>query len=368
MMPLFLERTGLVTSLGHGVRESAAAARAGIVRPDTLDGIVGFDPEEMQVPIPCHPVRHLTEGFEQTGRWLQLASAALRDCLRAPGEAGDRPVPPVNDKTAFVLVLPTIDVERYGWPEEHVPAILGSSFLEPLRTLTGLPLPCETDWVFQGSGGTALALEKAAELIQSGRWERAILLAVDSWLDTTSLMALEQAGRLKGPEAPAGLMPGEAAACVCVTAKADGALPSITASRHSSTNFTPLAEEADIVPTAQRLGAALGAQMAPSIDGSSVIRAYSDVNGEEWRSHVHGMALVKANETSDVDRLSTVFPAASFGDIGAAHSLVSVCLFEQEAARGYGSGGSGLVLSAGEDGTVSSISLAQGPPSAAETQ
>lgn len=365
MMQLFIERTGLVTSLGHGVRESAAAARAGIVRPDNLDGVAGFDPEEMEVPIPCHPVRYLTEGFEQTGRWLQLASAALRDCLRGSGDPaeGGRSVPEVNEKTALVLVLPTIDVERYGWPEEQVPAILDSSFLEPLRALTGLPLPCEADWVFQGSGGTALGLQKAVELIQSGRWDRAMLLAVDSWLDTTSLMSLEQAGRLKGPETPVGMMPGEAAACVCVAPKAGGALASITAFHHSSTGITPLADEADIVPSAQRLGTTLGAQMAPSIDAASVTRAYSDVNGEEWRSHVHGMALVKANETSEVDLLSTVFPAASFGDIGVVHALASVCLFEQAASRGYGSRGPGLVLSAGEDGTVSSISLAQASPS-----
>ncbi len=360
MTQLFIERTGLVTSLGHGVRESAAAARAGIVRPDTIDGIAGFDPEEMQVPLPCHPVRNLTDGFEQTGRWLQLALAAVGDCLRA---SEDGPAPDARAKTALVLVLPTIDVDRFGWPEDQVPAIVQSSLVEPLRALTDLPLPCEPEWVFQGSGGTALALAKADELTRSGKIERVLVLAVDSWLDTTSLMVLEQAERLKGPESPAGLMPGEAAACVCVSGQSGEGLPSITGFHHASTGFLPLESESDVVPTAQRLGTALGSQMAPSIDPESITQMYSDVNGEEWRSHTHGTALVKANETADMDRVTTVFPAASFGDIGAVHALASVCLFEQEVARGYGSGGAGLVLAAGEDGTVSSISLGRAPSS-----
>lgn len=352
-MDLTIQRTGLVTSLGHGVEASAAAARAGILRPTPIEGVMAFDEDEMEVPVAGHAVRDLTDGFEQTGRWLQLAHAAVQDLLRE-GELE----PPDHDswsRTALLPVLPEPNADRFGWADSLAAEIIEAGFVRRLEQLTGIAWAFEPDWLSFGATGLARSLEAGAELLESKKVDRLIVLAVDSWLDTPSLMHLGEAGRIKGGEASFGMMPGEAAACALLSTTASGRAR-VSSARVETTDVPALDEREDQVPAAQAQGQALGRLVAESVSGPAPADHLSvDINGEEWRAHVWGMAKVAARDHVDLDACIETYPCASFGDVGAVTALAGLCLFERSLERGYATGDRCIVASADENGHVATV-------------
>src|SRR5262252_9886938 len=90
MSALAITALGAVTSVGIDAVTTCASIRAGLSRPEALDGAIVLDLEDYQeVPVTGHQVGTLTRGFSNVGRWLQLAPVALRDlCV-----SGSLPLP-----------------------------------------------------------------------------------------------------------------------------------------------------------------------------------------------------------------------------------------------------------------------------------
>ena len=354
---LTIQSTGLVTSLGHGVVESAAAARAGIVRAAPIEGLVAVDGDGEEVAVNGHAVRDLTEGTERDARWLQLAEAALRDLFREQAPVRKDELDPA--RTALMLVLPELLPERFGVSEEARADLVKTTFVEPLAERSGLQFAFDGAWISYGHSGVARALRVGKELLAAGKHDRLLILAVDSLLDAQSLAFLGAAGRIKGGNVAVGTMPGEAAACVLVGS--DGASGvTVGAVFHEDDVAPPLAERVEPIPAAMEQGKSLGRLLAQALEPTPGASVSVDMNGEVWRSHVWGNAKMTASETADLSETVDVFPCVSFGDIGAVTALAAVCLYEQSVARGYARGDGHVIACAGEDGSVATIGLRSG--------
>jgi 3-oxoacyl-[acyl-carrier-protein] synthase-1 len=358
---------GLVSCVGHDVITACAAQRAGLVRRAPVPDLVSIDEddEELEAPVMGAPVTPLTDGFIQTGRWIQLALACLEDLQRTAGA-------PEGDAafwrdTALLWVVPPIDQERFGWPDEEVPGILEQSCGDLLRALTGLELKAPADAFFPlGQTGAAAALARATELLVRREAERVAILSTDSWLDPQSAGALASQGRLRTPEVPVGLCPGEAAAAILLESRealrrreaSAAAVVLGTAGRPAPRALDeedPAASRTAMVPaTGRRLAEAVREVLRGQPFSGDLIL---DLNGEEWRAHVWGHALTHLARELDLDRCRQVIPAVSWGDIGAASGPAGMCIAARAFSRGYAGGERALVCSVSDACDVSAILL-----------
>lgn len=370
---LSLSGLGLTTSCGLGVVGSCAAARAGLSRPailggTPLDGVAG------------HPVSSFSDGFYQRGAWIRLALGACSDLWDRGGFTSGREPPP-----RLILLTPEPDASRSPWAEDLDRAEFELSIAHRFQLhLEPVAPSIRTRAEALGSTGLAQSL---------GAWAEAdgvtILAAADSLVDPDSLEWLAGHGRLKTPDSPAGLMPGEAGAALLlesehsarlrkaevlghVEAVAVGAAPPAPPpARKEGPDAAGADGEAEELPPPMPDGAPLGRALAdavrqvlPQAAGGArwVGDLYLDLNGEEWKAQGWGHALVHLSRHLDLEACRTFLPAESLGETGAASAPIGVALalynFAQDGTRGA------LVLSMADDGQVSAIRLsAPRPPS-----
>jgi 3-oxoacyl-[acyl-carrier-protein] synthase-1 len=362
---------GMVTPLGHGVITSAAAARAGLSRAGTLPGVTiegSMDDEDHVVASASgHRISPLTDGFLQTGVWLRIGVEVLRDAV----VYGTLPPPTDTSfwrRTALFAVVPDVTSERLGWPDDDEVGIgIGRVYAEPLCSLAGVDLAFAPAQVAVGHAGWAAAVCAARGAL--GRVaDRAIVLGVDSYVDTLSLTVLGAAERLKSPDSPTGMLPGEAGGCFLLERSADRggrAEASLLSAHHAPSRLPPPAEDEDPTAFIAAVGRELGAAAATALAEAGVPAGFAgdvflDLNGEEWRARVWATALLQLRGHLDLDRCNTVLPCASFGEIGAASGPVAVGLAVRAFARGYARDDKALVLSTSENGDVAAAVVTRG--------
>lgn len=361
---------GLTTSIGHDVVTACAAHRTGAMRFAPLKGVTAYDPEELEAPVIGAPVKGITDGFIQTGRWLAMARASLADLVRygqLPGPAEDRAF---WSGTALLWALPIIRHERFLWPETEVLELLEGSCGELLAKLAGVQtrrLPAAQAYACEGEVSLAVALQRLERMAASGQLERAVVIAVDSWLDKLSLGALARGQRLKTPERSSGLIPGESAACVLLetpsSAARRGRAPQaevlgVRSARAPAQSGPEEARPGSAAGVGRRVAEAIAAvladaQLRPPFDGDLLI----DLNGEAWRAESWGYALVALRAWGWLGQTREVLPAKSLGDVGSATAGVCVCLAVRAFARGYAGGGRSVVVSVSDRGDASAILL-----------
>ncbi len=358
-LQLALTGAGLVTSVGRG-RPALAAVRAGLSRPCAL-AFAALDEEGLdEEAVTGHPVTGLTEGFSPLGRWFQLGRAAFVDLFQGLG------VPSLSDRpfwstTLLVGALPETNTTRFenedGQPDASREVLLG-----PLQRALGIDLPDRAvGCVCHGHTSAAEALQAAGAAIAAGHAKRALLLAVDSYLDDFTLQWLASEDRLKTPEGPTGLSPGEAAACFLLEplpearrrkAPVLAVVGPVVVATASSSGRTVEGGRA----LAGCIRAAWSAGATSRFDGPLV----SDLNGESWRAEQWGMSL-----TYLADLLGPIglhLPATSLGDTGASSGLVGIALAAHLMSRRQDSPGRAMVVSSSDNGTVSCTSVERGNP------
>ncbi len=208
--PLVITGLGMVSSLGRDVVSSCAALRCNMDRVSPVDGEMVWDPRsEEDYPLSGHQVSGLTEGYQGIGRWIRLGRKALLDLLDYADLAADDAA---WRRAGFVLCTAEVDEERFMLDRSDVEAAA-----HRLLKAVGLTVePANVLTVSDGHRAAIAGLAEARKQIQARRWDRAVVLAVNSLLDESSLRWLREADRLKTPEYPVGLVPGEAASCVLV--------------------------------------------------------------------------------------------------------------------------------------------------------
>ena len=360
-MNLRVDALGMVTALGHDAATSCAAIRAGLTRAAPVAEAEVLDPDaQVMVPVIGHAVWGLTEGKAALARWLTLGRHAVAD-VRRSGR-----LPAASDaafwaRTAFVIVSPVLDDDRFVFAPECHAASIETTFIAPLLRQLGLPF--ESRHVYhlpEGRTGAARAVVGAEQLLSNGTVDAVLVLAMDSYLDGHSLMWLTESERLKAPDQPAGLMPGEAAAAVLLTRDAGAtAGPPIARIRAAAVD----SEDGDYVSGERHHGRALARALTTALTtcGRStpvVTDLYGDLNGEAWRAYEFGAALSQI----PADLLQAgpfVAPAVSIGETGAASTLASIAIAARALERGYATAETALVTAMADAGQVAALVVAR---------
>lgn len=348
MSRLALTGMGLASSLG-GVITAAAAFRAGIVRASERESVSVDLPDGSEAPVYVHAARPVMEGFEHHGLWLRLAGLALAD-LRANLERDGRAWATCWSDTALVVVLPTIDAERFGVTDPAPYEDCVRWFVQPL--LEHLPAAPRVQMVLAiGAGGTARGLQRLAEILHAGEARYGVLLAVDSLCDRTSIEWLVGQARLKLPGHPVGLQPGEAAACLVVEVME-------SSSSTAQLFITGIAGESEGAATAVALPVAVVRawqqcleQVLPSPQ-RVVADHYLDFNGEEERALAWGHLQSQTAMRMTVEHRQTWVPVGGFGDTGAVRGALSCILAARALQRGYAKADQALVWIFGDQREV----------------
>jgi 3-oxoacyl-[acyl-carrier-protein] synthase-1 len=360
---------GMVSNVGSDVITACAAQRAGLTWRAPLTGYWAFDDgDELEAAIQGAPVPGFTEGFVQTGAWMRLALACMEDLVRY-GQLPSHEDTAFWRETALLWVLPELAFERFGWPEPETPRLLEQHCGRLLESLSRLPFKHVPDAFFpQGAAGTAAALQRASRLMVTGAARRVVVLGVDSWLDTLSMGMLIRESRLKTGEQPVGLCPGEAAACVLVedaeaARRRQASAQSYVLGAALRPAPAPLDEDA---PGASRvkLAPAMARSLAEGVEEvlglAGLPRPFRgdllvDLNGEDWKARVWGHARTLLAGSVDASRSRQVFPATSFGDVGAASGVAAMCLATRSFVRGYASGEQALSCSISDNGDTAAL-------------
>lgn len=354
-MNLAVTGSGVICSVGRNSGDSCASIRAGIVRSQEIGYFDLLDPETQEpLPLVGHPVRGVTEGFSDVGRWMRLAERCLIELLAGAGFARDSRSE-LWEATGLVAVTPHIDDARFYGDGNEGAALLLPAYVAPLIRRLRLPISeSRVAIVTAGHTGVITAMLRASELV--GRSvDRVIVVAVDSYLDVLTLEWLAQQSRLKSPDSPLGLMPGEAGVALLVedpvACKRRGGTAQAFVSGAAVTE-----EPSKVARVELNQGIGLSGVIDKVLSASSVATPFggdifSDLNGEEWRSRELAGAFQRLNGRLS-DRVRFVLPAASTGDVGAASAGISICAAVRSQERGYSAEPHSLVLGSSDRGDV----------------
>lgn len=190
-LPIAIQRTGLVTSVGLSAPASCAAFRAKISNP-TETRFMGASGEWIM----AHQVP-LEQPWRGLAKLARMAAMAINEVLEDVADA---------ERSALPLLLCVAEPQRpgrlQGLDEElfgRIEQELGVSFSD----LSGV--------VPHGRVAVAVALEQARRLIHERGVPQVVVAAADSLLYWPSLSHYQQAGRLLAPDNSNGFMPGEGA-------------------------------------------------------------------------------------------------------------------------------------------------------------
>ena len=367
---------GMCAALGSDVRTNCASARAGISRASALEhyrarSAVDGTPE----PVIAHQANLFTRGFEGDPRLVRLAQAALTDLL---GQAvtidwQQRPhtfylALPDSDRIHTGAELIADDEARQAWREGEAArlqddasprvsnAARGRRIVEQAARLARWPGAVSVQFAsFSGHAAGLEAIHAALSDLSSGVTELAVVLGVDSLLDASTLQWLHLRGRLKCDGAPAGVQPGEAGVAIALSRTA------ATGSSTARLRAVSLAEERrTLLDGKSAAGEALATVIAAVWDERQPASAWiiSDQNGEVYRAMDWGHAVVRLRAQFDAFAEPILwYPAASFGDVGAASSLAGVCLAVRAWERQYAPAAAALVVAASDGEERAALAL-----------
>ena len=228
--PIYVNDTIVVSSVGLCAETTAASLRAGISRPEIIDGFAEST-EDGEEEITGYPVKLLTHGFEGAGRYIQLLCDGfeqVRKKILAMTESDHHK----NNSDEIFLLMGVPDIKRYlqtdkpdealdenpfqfynkGWNETVNIALSQSGLMELISGYKIIPVsPSSSGDLLEQ--GTVLLRQKPKALVITG--------FVDSLTDFAGLSWLNNMGRLKSANNPVGLMPGEAISLLFLNAFAE---------------------------------------------------------------------------------------------------------------------------------------------------
>ena len=374
---LGIAAAGMVTSLGYDMQTACAAARAGIVRPSPVDYQIKASDESAEMAS-GHSVVPLTDGFGGDARLIRLLGQALRDLFLHPGAAAMR------DRVGWYLALPTparrataterVDPElRKLWIDElaYEPDLQpddarAQRILHAALDVAGatVELPSHVEISTAGHTSVTELVARALEHRATGRFEVAVVAAVDSLVDSRTLEWLSMTQRLKSGEAATGLCPGEAAGVLLLTksvASRSAHLPSLGSLHNvqSATTARPFLGQQP--PNGDALAAVLHPITARQSLNGCAPWLVVDQNGETYRASDWSHALVKLRARSEAYANPTLwYPVMSFGDTGAASGVVAICSVLQAFKRNYAPSDIASVVNCSDDAQRTALLVEKG--------
>ena len=282
---------------------------------------------------------------------MRLIALALRVLQALPAQVGLTRARLCE--SALLVALPIADpvVKAAGVPDRFLVDLMAAAGLPPMPVVRA-----------SAGGHTAVfeLLEVAERLVEERQATSVILLAVDSYLTSDRLAALDGAWRLRSERNVDGFIPGEAAAALFLepraavrrrgareaavlgaVGRADEASASLVTSelQSSGRGLGQAIDRALAEPAGPGAGANAGAGPCPWV--------LCDLNGESYRSYEWGLAMARVPERlGSVGRL--VHPADCLGDVGAASGAVLLGLAAAGFTRGYAPAGEALLWTASD--------------------
>lgn len=305
---------GAVTAVGLDAAQTGAAIRAGIKRFGPIAAQL-LDHEEPPIGARVSADPRLRSSDR---KWLlTLAARALSQCE-------------LGAETALIWQVPE-EVRAH-------PLAMGigdEALLTELAGVLGKPLSGHSRVLRSGAAGIAEGLAIARELIGSGQISRCAIGGADSLLRKADLDALGRDQRLLGPGRPQGLVPGEGAAFVVVGAReGDGGV----AIRGIGIGY----ERNPVTGAAPSVGDGFVQAFEAAIQDAEVAEAKIDVvagnyNGERYDAWEISHAQTRCYRTRR-ERLPTLWPARSTGEMGVAGGAMAVIAAAHAIAEGYAAG------------------------------
>ncbi len=340
----------LVSSLGLDVVSACAAHRAGLTHPSVLEHYDAGGATFGGVPLVVHAVPGVTHGFVGGARLIRLMTAALDDLERqSPDLQLDQrhvgyflamPAPGRTLAGADALEDEAARVElQERAADSNLPpdAELAATLLQHALVATRLQsLPARALSITAGHASVSVACLSAAEQLAAGRIELALVIGVDSLLDTDTLVWLEDLQRLRTEQRPAGVMPGEACCVLALESRP-------VAVQRRARVFCQLesidvdADAGNILSGAPSTGVVSAELIArPHGHGAGSPWLIIDHNGEPARASEWGNTLFHlAGRGPSYQNPQVWFPATGFGDTAAASGGVAACLAMAAWERGY---------------------------------
>lgn len=346
-MTLELIAAAARTPVGLTAESSAAAVRAGISRLRefsfvTADGtplVLGSDPL-------------LDRAAEGRDRMATMLEAVLDEILR---KAGPRLIR--RDQGCDVLLA--VPENRPGFTDKDADALCRAA----LAHLNGRGVRSRGVVAARGHAGALAAVRQAIERVER-RETRAespffLVLGVDSYLHSETLLWLETEQRLALPGIPNGFMPGEAASGVLLATKdvrAAAGLPCLAVVTGAGIAHEPLLRSSET----GSFGIAIHDAVQRAASGLSLPRdaadaVYADINGERYRSDEWGFFALRGYRA--MRSLAYLTPCDCWGDIGAAFGPMAMILAAQSFVRRYADGPRALVMAGSESGLRGAVFL-----------
>lgn len=356
---------GLVSALGYDAPTAMAAARAGVSRASVQphwhkrSGVSG-----VEEPVIGHAAGLLTLGFEGPVRLRRLALGALQDLL---AERVDPAL--LQQRVGLYVAIPDPDRERSCAalrgptartperdPDEPTAADIARALVHAVAAgVAWVEKPSTLFWNHLGHAAGAVVIGAAAQDLQAGKVDTAIVLAVDTLLNDDTLTWLMACGRLKCDESPTGLMPGEAAVALALRRSGEAPAPMATL-RGLAFAEEPHAQALASVSTGEVLTEAVARAWAEAASGAAWLLA--DHNGEHHRAQELGSALARLRAAGDAFADPALWlPALSFGDTGAASAPLAVAMASHAWQRGCAPGPAAVVAACSDGGARAALLL-----------
>ena len=314
-VPVAIERTGLVTSVGLSAPAACAAIRAKLTNPTETRFLDPAGKWLMAHEVP------LDKPWRGLPRLVGMAAMAIEECLADV---------PRDDWSRIPLLLCVAEPQRPGRQ-----AGLDDRLFEEIQRALGVRFAAASNIVPHGRVGMAVAVDAARRLLQSGACERVLVAATDSLISWPTLSAYVRDDRLLSEGNSNGFLPGEAGAAVLLRRAGSGRELHCVG---IGFGVEPAHIESDEPLRAQGLTAALsqalndaGRQM------HDVDFRITDLSGEQYYFKEATLALSRTlrqrKETFDIWH-----PAECIGETGAAAGLAVLAVADAAYRKGYAQG------------------------------
>lgn len=316
---MYITATGMVCAVGLNASASCVAMRAGIAN------FVELPYHDNQgEPIIGATVPDLPINLKRDERLVDLLAMALTDCLK------DKPSEPLD---RIPLLVGLAESARPGGGAE----LVARSIIERVQEKVGVQFHRKFSQVItKGHVSGFESLRVVRDLFKDAGIQVCLVCGVDSYINASSLLWLDQHWRLKTEENSDGVIPGEAAVAAFIEKHP---------SPKSSVEVTGLGfshERSHVLCDAPFLGIGLAsaAKTALSEAGLSLHQMdfrLSDVTGESYGFKEQSLVEARLLRIRK-DELPLWHAAESIGDIGATAGIVQLMAAGAAFRKGYAPG------------------------------
>jgi 3-oxoacyl-[acyl-carrier-protein] synthase I len=341
----FIHCGGMVTPVGLSLASSCAAMRGGLdafnetrIRDKAGEWLLGAEIDLEDVGF----------GRERLKRALAMAvEEALGDDLR-----------PISSQIPLLLCV--AEPSR-GEDDESSLAAEGRTFLADVQARLSLTFHPSSAVLARGRVGGIEAIQTAITLLSRGL-RQVIVAGVDSYLEVSTLAALERRRRIKTTKHSDGFIPGEAAAAVVVSYAPLPLRPAMTV-LGIGLGKEPASVESGEPLRGVGLNAALGQALAAGrVEITDVDYRITTVNGESYFFREAILAMGRLIRRRREEIIDLWHSADAIGDTGAAGIIVGMNVAAMAAAKDYAPGPLVMLHASGDDESRAAMLLGPTTP------